>query len=331
MQYVGVVTSSGQARFVPENAPAQRLRLTTIPIQAAETPEAKEIDLTPYQGTAIDFEGQRSDDTWVWGVRGDIRVRQKQPGAETYAEEATKSAFALRSEEEVARVTERQVHLLRTGVICTTDFRARKRSPFEIVVDATEGFIPLWAQNQVLRWKFNEASLAVFKQPESVKARIRELLGAAIAAWGEAAPLRFSENRDNSDFELVVEQHESCTPQGCTLAQAFFPDAGRHQLFIFPTMFEQNTKEQIDTMAHEIGHVFGLRHFFAPELETPWPSVIFGEHKPFSIMNYGNNSELTEIDRSDLQLLYKGAWNGQLTNINGTPIQLVRPYHSLHT
>lgn len=331
MQYIGSVTSGGQARFVPENSPAQRLRLTTIPIQAAETPEANEINLTPYQGMRIDFEGQHSDDTWVWGVRGDIKVRQQKPDDETYEEAADEGAFALRPEEEVTRITERQVHLLRRGVICTTDYRARKRSPLEIVLDATEGFIPLWAENQVLRWKFNEASLAIFKKPESVKSRITELLGAALAAWGEAAPIRFIENRDNSDFEIVMEEHESCTPQGCTLAQAFFPDAGRHQLFIFPTMFQQSMKEQVDTMAHEIGHVFGLRHFFAPEVETPWPSVIFGEHKPFSIMNYGNNSELTEADRSDLKLLYEGTWSGQLKKINGTPVKLVQPYHYLHT
>jgi hypothetical protein len=95
-------------------------------------------------------------------------------------------------------------------------------------------------------------------------------------------------------------------------------------------MFQQIKKEQVDTLAHEIGHVFGLRHFFAPETETRWPSVIFGAHNPFSIMNYGNNSELTEADRSDLKLLYEGAWSGQLKEINGTPVKLVRPYHSLH-
>jgi len=239
--------------------------------------------------------------------------------------------LALSPGEELVRITEPQVHLLGRGVICATDYRARKRSPFEIVLDATEGFIPLWAENLVLRWRFNSASLSVFQQSESLKSRIRALLGEAITAWGDAAPIRFTENSDNSDFEIVVEQHESCTPQGCTLAQAFFPDAGRHQLFIFPTMFGQSKQEQVDTMAHEIGHVFGLRHFFAPENETSWPSVIFGEHKPFSIMNYGNNSELTPADQRDLKLLYESAWSGQLKNINGTPIKLVRPYHYLHT
>ena len=57
--------------------------------------------------------------------------------------------------------------------------------------------------------------------------------------------------------------------------------------------------------------------------------MIFGEHKPFSIMNYGGLSELTDTDRSDLKKLYRSAWDGDLTNINGTPIKLVRPFHSL--
>jgi hypothetical protein len=80
---------------------------------------------------------------------------------------------------------------------------------------------------------------------------------------------------------------------------------------------------------HEIGHIFGLRHFFANVGETAFPSQIFGTHNAFSIMNYGAKSELTEIDRSDLTLLYREAWSGRLTNVNGTPIRFVRPFSTL--
>jgi hypothetical protein len=243
-----------------------------------------------------------------------------------YADE--RDLFALKPEAELAKGMEDQVHVLKEGIICVTDYRARKRSPREIVLEATEGFIPLWAENQVLRWRFNMASLSVFQRPESVMARIRDLIAEAVAAWGDAVPIRFIENSDNSDFEIVVEGSASCTPQGCTLASAFFPDTGRHQFFIFPTMFEQSRKEQVDTMTHEFGHIYGLRHFFAPEIETPWPSVVFGEHEPFSIMNYGNLSELTQADQRDLKLLYGGVWSGQIRDINRTPIKLVHAFHN---
>jgi hypothetical protein len=238
--------------------------------------------------------------------------------------------FALKPTDQFSDTSERTVHVLGKGIICTTEHRARRRSPLQIVVDATEGFIPLWANDLVLRWRFNDASLAPFRSPNEIKTKIRQLLTKAIAAWGDGAPIRFTENSDNSDFEIMVEKNDDCSPQGCTLAQAFFPDAGRHPLYVFPKMFGQIEKEQVDTLTHEIGHVFGLRHFFAPDSETRWPSVIFGDHKPFSIMNYGQNSELTEADRDDLKKLYAGAWNGQLTQINGTPIKLVWPYHYRH-
>ena len=52
-------------------------------------------------------------------------------------------------------------------------------------------------------------------------------------------------------------------------------------------MFTQSPEEQVETLIHEIGHVFGLRHFFAQLSETAWASEVFGTHDPLSIMNYG--------------------------------------------
>jgi hypothetical protein len=82
----------------------------------------------------------------------------------------------------------------------------------------------------------------------------------------------------------------------------------------------------VDTLIHEIGHIFGLRHFFANVSETAWPSEVFGSHQAFSIMNYGAMSELTKVDRADLKTLYELAWQGQLTHINGTQVRLMRPF-----
>ena len=101
------------------------------------------------------------------------------------------------------------------------------------------------------------------------------------------------------------------------------------QLVIYPKLFSQNRSEQVETLVHEIGHAFGLRHFFANVSETAFPSIVFGTHAPFTIMNYGNQSVLTDADKADLRRLYQAAWTGALTQINGTPIKLVKPFHSV--
>ena len=80
--------------------------------------------------------------------------------------------LALKPEQDAS---DPQVHQLRRGIICRTERKAQKRSPLSIVLDATEGFIPLWMSNQVLRWTFDDASLAAFQNPEAIKTRIRQV------------------------------------------------------------------------------------------------------------------------------------------------------------
>ena len=150
-------------------------------------------------------------------------------------------------------------------------------------------------------------------------------------SWGDAAPIKLAERKDAWDFEIVVREHANCDVNGCVLASAFFPGGGQQQVKLYPTLFEQTRKEQVDTLVHEIGHVFGLRHFFAQVSERAWPSHIFGTHKPFSIMNYGEQSRLTANDKADLKKLYRQVWTGQLTQINGTPIRLMKPFHAVGT
>jgi len=241
--------------------------------------------------------------------------------------------FRLRKSAKPTRDAEKEVHVYGNGVRCDTDTRGhatpRGQSTLKIVVDASEGFIPLWAKDMILRWRFREHSMNFFESPAAAKAEIRKLLGEALLAWGDASPVKFAERTDNWDFEIVMRQSDDCDSSGCVLASAFFPDAGRHKLILYPQMFAQSREEQIETLVHEIGHAFGLRHFFANISETDSASEIFGTHKPLSIMNYGSQSKLTDADKADLKLLYSKVWSGELTKINGTSIRLVKPFHNI--
>jgi Metallo-peptidase family M12B Reprolysin-like len=229
--------------------------------------------------------------------------------------------------------TDPEIHVFGNRVVCETDSRGhatpRNRGLVELVLDSSEGFIPLWAPHTTLRWRFQERSMRVFRNPAAAKARIEQMLGEAVLAWGNAAPVRFAKRQDAWDFEIVVREADRCNINGCVLASAFFPDAGRHELVIYPKLFSQNRSEQVETLVHEIGHAFGLRHFFANVSETAFPSIVFGTHAPFTIMNYGNESVLTDADRADLRRLYQAAWSGALTHINRTPIKLVKPFHTV--
>lgn len=248
------------------------------------------------------------------------------------AKSAKPNPFQLREAKELAREEEPIVHVFGEGFICDTDSRGyatpRGRTLREIVVDASKGFIPLWIKGTTLRWRFQERSIRSFEDPAAAKTEIRNLLGDALLAWGDSAPVKFTERDDACDFEIEVRRADDCSINGCTLARAFFPDAGQHTLELYPRMFTQSRKEQVDTLIHELGHIFGLRHFFANISETAWPSEIFGIHRPFTIMNYGAQSELTADDKNDMKRLYQAVWMGMLTNINGTPIRLMKPFHA---
>ncbi len=246
-------------------------------------------------------------------------------------DETGSDTFALKDEAEFRAAAEGVVHIFR-GHTCDTEKRGYRtpdnKSPLEIILNASDGFIPVWQQNSTLRWRFQERSLIRYRDPLRVKAAVRTLFNQAIAAWGDAAPIRFKEDAEAWDFEIAVRENDRCSPMGCTLASAFFPDEGQHELVIYPLMFTLDPQEQLETMAHEIGHVFGLRHFFALTDETAWPAELFGVHQEVSIMNYGDNSRLTETDRADLKSFYQLVWNGTLTQINRTPVKLMKPFSS---
>ena len=97
------------------------------------------------------------------------------------AEARRDDPFRLRTGDKPTREAEAEVHVLGPGIICDTESRGHEQphgaSLTELVVDATAGFIPLWARNTTLRWRFNERSMSAFANAGAAKREIRKLLG----------------------------------------------------------------------------------------------------------------------------------------------------------
>ncbi len=241
-------------------------------------------------------------------------------------------AFELELEdaETIANIDRQERHIYHGGAICETDSIGYAtpdgKDIQELVLHAGHGFIPLWKKGVTLNWRFDEISLRKYKKSEDVKLYTRKLLSKGVSAWKGAAPIKFNEAQSPYDFEVVIRAADSCSDAGCTLARAFFPGRGQNKLILFPRLFKKPKEEQVQVMAHELGHIFGLRHFFAKDLEQHSDSEIFGKHNKFSIMNYGKESVLTDQDTKDLRRLYSLVWSGKLSDINGTGIRTFWPY-----
>jgi hypothetical protein len=160
---------------------------------------------------------------------------------------SARKLIQLRSSADASKSTGAAVHVYGNKVRCDTETRGfptpKNLSPLELVLDASEGFIPLWKQDTTLRWKFRDASFNSYENPAALKAEVRKLFAESLLAWGDVAPVTFTEQRDVWDFEIIMSPTESCDVNGCVLARAFFPDAGRHNLTIWPTMFTQERAE----------------------------------------------------------------------------------------
>ncbi|GAB3219635.1 matrixin family metalloprotease [Algoriphagus aestuariicola] len=228
--------------------------------------------------------------------------------------------FEMKAPEKIKHrcVTDEAVVIENGNVPSSSDKGGR---PFELVV-GLGNHIPLWEQNVTLKWRLNSL-FDTYTNSDNVKDYIRELVKDALSQWGDASPVKFEESSADCDFEVIM-RPDDCDINGCTLASAFFPNSNLNILTLYPKMFTQSKFEQVETLIHEIGHIFGLRHYFAKDRESSWRSEIFGHHYPLTIMNYGHQSTITEQDRIDLKRLYSSVWSGKLSEINGLKIELFK-------
>ncbi|KAL2826196.1 hypothetical protein BJY01DRAFT_229849 [Aspergillus pseudoustus] len=92
--------------------------------------------------------------------------------------------------------------------------------------------------------------------------------------------------------------------QGTVLAEAFFPNENDlSYLNVYSASFEPGTVQFLTNIfLHELGHVLGFRHEFAPELEGD--TVQFGPRNPLSVMGYEFPPDLQKSDEESAEAFY---------------------------
>jgi hypothetical protein len=97
--------------------------------------------------------------------------------------------------------------------------------------------------------------------------------------------------------------------QDGVLAEAFFPnEADLNVLNVYNAAFQPGTVQYLKNIfLHELGHVLGLRHEFAPELEDTGDNytVQIGPRNPLSVMGYEFPPQIQPSDVENVKAFYK--------------------------
>ncbi|UKZ90234.1 uncharacterized protein TrAFT101_005261 [Trichoderma asperellum] len=178
-----------------------------------------------------------------------------------------------------------------------------------------KGYATRWKKGSVLRYivcaeTFPSLELAELTAREAAKAALMwQNIGVRFKKVGRDEKATFA-------IKYRIVPHD-CRPD--VYASAFFPGTSPGELFVYQLALKpSDVRFLANILAHEFGHILGLRHEFAVK-----PSFLWGEANDRSVMNYFSDLiqlQVGEQDRKDLATYYE-CEAGQYERLSITDIE----------
>lgn len=179
----------------------------------------------------------------------------------------------------------------------------------------SSGKVYRWVKGSTITFKVNWDS---FRDCPQYARHAADSLVRASEEWNRGDfGVRFEKVTGNKSavFQLVYSKRHRRDRN--RLADAFFPgdSRGKQRLRVYALAFSRKHgcyDWLSNIFCHELGHILGLRHSFAPEREPHKPAVLFGTHNDSSVMNYFDHLSqmcIQETDYTEVRDFYNSRGN----------------------
>ncbi|KAI0441011.1 hypothetical protein F4803DRAFT_525038 [Xylaria telfairii] len=169
------------------------------------------------------------------------------------------------------------------------------------------GDIPRWVKGSTISYSIREES---FKHP--YLARFTEAMVAEATGMWRGVGVKFKQVPSNCPATFQIKYLDLPSDDDTTTyAESFFPQDRRGEMFVYKVALEEvNLPYLANILAHELGHILGLRHTFAGDVvctktgETREEgSVLWGRRNESSVMNYFADLKLYSVQEQDVEEL----------------------------
>ncbi|KAI0384341.1 hypothetical protein F5Y04DRAFT_248149 [Hypomontagnella monticulosa] len=133
--------------------------------------------------------------------------------------------------------------------------------------------------------------------------RATRWLEAGVQAWNDCAiGVKFEKVADDMLVVFSLVYSRICDTAPNLLADAFFPNDPQsfRRLCVYESAFKACPQWMDRIMCHELGHILGARHEFAPERESKYPCLVIDERNPSSTMGYEWDMTKPSIQSTDM-------------------------------